>query len=102
MTRRVDDLQRHLEALTRANVDHVYQEEIQATVAEIQKELGIGTEPSLTNYSTKELWEEVVKRQGVKQVKVNVEQEAVLHVYNGENSKDYSVQGPVLVAFNHD
>lgn len=102
MTRRVDDLQRHLEALTRANESQIYQDEIQATVKEIQNELGIGVQKKLSTYSTKELWEEIVKRQGVEQVAVKMEQEAVLHVYTGDHSKDYSVQGPVLVAFNHD
>ncbi|MEN2464920.1 BC1881 family protein [Ornithinibacillus sp. JPR2-1] len=99
---RVEKLNKYLETLRSVNHDGEYSHELQVTIDEIKKEHGIGVEPSLSVYSTKELHEELVKREGVKEFIIDPHQEIVLEILTGDVPTTYSVEGPVRVLLNQD
>lgn len=99
---RVEKLNEYLRTLNSLNKDNDFNNEIQQTIDEVKKELGIGAEPSLSVYTTKELHEELVKREGVKEFRVDPHQEAVLEIVTGEVPMTYSVEGPTRILVNQD
>lgn len=99
---RIDHLNTHLHNLIAANQEGDYYDDIKNTVAEINKELGIGEKNALSSYSTKELLDELSKRVNVKEFLVNLEQEVVISVLSGEYGQDYSFKGPVRILINQD
>lgn len=95
---RVDHLNKHLNNLVALNQqDGSYIDEINDTILEIKKELGIGAEQVLSTYSTAELRRELLSRKGVHGIAVSSEQEALLTVTTGEHDEKAYIKGPSLV-----
>lgn len=101
---RVEHLKRHLKILQEINEHNEYAEDIRNTVNEINKELGIGkdAEKQLATYSTKELHEELVKREGVEEVIAPLDVEATVKTTVGDCDEVYSFTGPVRILINKD
>lgn len=101
MATRLEQLNKYLETLVALGPE-VYQEEINIALGEIRTELGVGKETALSSYSTKELHEELVKREGIKEVIIHIENEAVIKRYVGDQDEIHSIRGPARILVNQD
>lgn len=99
---RLESLNNHLNALTAANSDNAYDEDIRVTIDEINKELGIGVTNALSAYSTKELHEELVNRESVSEIIVGVENEVSIITSTGDHMEKTNVSGPARILINLD
>lgn len=99
---RIENLNAHLSNLTQLGEHGDYGTQIQNTILEIEKELGLNGHGGLSSYSTKELHEELSKREEVDEVIISLDQEAVVTKISGDLGQDYSYQGPVRVLVNKD
>lgn len=99
---RVEQLNKHLEALIRLNAEGGYDEDIQNTLYEINRELGIDGQASLKTYSTRELHEELADREAVDEIVISNDQEIVIDHILGELGQSHSYNGPVRVLINRD
>lgn len=100
--KRIDYLNKHLETLVNLNNEGGYSSEIRDTLSEIEKELGLKGSFVLSSYPTAELHEELVRREGIKELQVNLEQEAVIGIITGEIGHEESFKGPVRILVNQD
>lgn len=99
---RFEKLNEYLRTLTSLNKDGDFDHEIQKTIQEINRELGVGSEKSLSSYSTKELHTELSKRTGVYESAVDMEGQVVITVIKGQEEKTRSYSGPVKILVNQD
>lgn len=97
---RVEQLTKHLNTLMQ--LEGNYAVDIANVVTELNEELGIASEKALTSYSTKELHEELAKREGVFESTVNPHEEVVISIVTGQEEETKSFTGPVRIIVNQD
>lgn len=99
---RMEHLNKYLQTLQSSNKDGKHDVLIDDVLAEINNELGIVGEKTLSSYSTVELHEELAKRTGVFEIVVGKDQEAVITTITGDIGKNKSYSGPVRILVNQD
>lgn len=103
---RITQLNTYLDKLVNLNAqeNNSYSEEIAKTVVELNRELGVGeVKQHLQSYSTKELHEELIKREAVQEVIANNSDEASIIVTTGDVDRlTYHYKGPARIIINQD
>lgn len=95
--KRISHLNNHLDKLAALNASGQLTGEIQTVIKEIEKELGLASQKTLSSYSTTELQEELLRRTGVYEITANQSQEAIVTIVTGEEDKNTSYNGPVKI-----